>query len=489
MKKISRNILIALTIVLTASSSMAVAQTATAEPKAKKSKANKAKADDTDEDKEDEPKAKKETNKKKTSAKKPNFSRVSPDFISIFEPVSRSMETATVQILSGGKQVALGTIIDADGFILTKASELKRELKCQVGDEEFEAEVIGIHSKTDLALLKIDAEALNVIRWSESPTNEVGNWVVSPKAQDGDTAVGVISTLKLRQIERSRAFIGITMVEDKDGIRIRSVVNRSPADISGLLVQDVIFKIDGQPVKEVKDLQDILEQFDAGDRVTLDVIRYKEEIQVGVTLAEREKLSPSSQRSNQQNSMGSKLSRRRKDFPLALQHDSMLQSNTCGGPLLDLSGEAVGINIARAGRVASYALPIETVLPIIDLLKTGELAPAIVNKEKIIALELEVEQLKEELETLPAKKAVLDIEVNSQLAVRDEQRKNIENLEKIITEQKKMLTEQRKRLSETETSLDEFRNKMSSVRKKLRTGAKTTKRLNEQLEGLKTGSR
>ena len=482
MKKISRNILIALTIVLTASSSMAVAQTATAEPKAKKSKATKEKENDSDEEKEDEPKAKKETKQKKKSAKKPNFSRVSPDFISIFEPVSKSMEEATVRVLSGGKQVALGTIIDADGYILTKASELKRDLKCQVGDEEFEAEVIGIHGKTDLALLKIDAEALNVIRWSESPANEVGNWVVSPKAQDGDTAVGVISTLKLRQIQRSRAFVGITMVEDKDGIKITAVVNRSPADISGLLVQDVIFKIDGQPVKEIKDLQDILEQFDAGDRVTLDVIRYKEEIQVRVTLAEREKLSPSSQRSNQQNSMGSKLSRRRKDFPLALQHDSMLQSNTCGGPLLDLSGDAVGINIARAGRVASYALPIETVLPIIDLLKTGELAPAIVNKEKIAALDLELKQLKEELETLPEKKAVLNIQVNSQMAVRDEQRKTVENLEK-------MLAEHKKRLAETETSLDEFRSKMNSVRKKLRTGAKTTNRLKEQLDGLKTGSR
>ena len=461
---------------------MAVAQTATAEPKAKKSKATKEKANDSDEEKEDEPKAKKETKQKKKSAKKPNFSRVSPDFISIFEPVSKSMEEATVRVLSGGKQVALGTIIDADGYILTKASELKRDLKCQVGDEEFEAEVIGIHGKTDLALLKIDAEALNVIRWSESPANEVGNWVVSPKAQDGDTAVGVISTLKLRQIQRSRAFVGITMVEDKDGIKITAVVNRSPADISGLLVQDVIFKIDGQPVKEIKDLQDILEQFDAGDRVTLDVIRYKEEIQVRVTLAEREKLSPSSQRSNQQNSMGSKLSRRRKDFPLALQHDSMLQSNTCGGPLLDLSGDAVGTNIARAGRVASYALPIETVLPIIDLLKTGELAPAIVNKEKIAALDLELKQLKEELETLPEKKAVLNIQVNSQMAVRDEQRKTVENLEK-------MLAEHKKRLAETETSLDEFRSKMNSVRKKLRTGAKTTNRLKEQLDGLKTGSR
>ena len=486
MKKISRNTLLALTIALTASSSMAVGQTATAEPKAKKSKASKVKADDTDEDKEDTPKAEKETKEKKKqkkkSSKKPSFGRVSPDFISTFDPISKSMEEATVQVVSGGKQVALGTIIDADGFILTKASELKRDIKCQVGDEKFEAQVIGIHGKTDLALLKIDAEALNVIRWSESPTNEVGNWVVSPKAQGGDTAVGVISTLNLRQIKPSHPFVGIRMADDKRGIKIDSVVKPSPADTSGLKPEDIIFQIDGQPVKEPKDLHNILEQFDAGDRVTLDVIRYKEEIQIRLTLAEREKLSPSSQRRNQQNNMGSKLSRRRKDFPLALQHDSMLQSNTCGGPLLNLSGDAVGINIARAGRVASYTLPLETVLPIIELLKTGELAPAIVNKEKIVAAELELKQLKEDLEALPGKKAILDIEVNSRMAVRNEQRKTVENLEK-------MLAEQRKRLSETEASLDEFRSKMGSVRKQLRTGAKTTNRLKEQLEELKTGSR
>ena len=272
------------------------------------------------------------------------------------------------------------------------------------------------------------------------------------------------------------------MAEDKRGIKIISVVKPSPADTSDLKEEDIIFKIDGQPVKEPKDLHNILEQFDAGDRVMLDVIRYKEEIQIWLTLAEREKLSPSSQRRNQQNNMGSRLSRRRKDFPLALQHDSMLQSNTCGGPLLDLSGEAVGINIARAGRVASYALPIETVLPIIDLLKTGELAPAIVNKEKIAALNLELKQLKEELETLPAKKAVLDIEVNSKMAVRDEKRKTVKNIEK-------MLAEQRKGLSETDAGVAEILSKMNSVRKKLRTGGKTLKRLEEQLEELKTGSR
>jgi serine protease Do len=34
----------------------------------------------------------------------------------------------------------------------------------------------------------------------------------------------------------------------------------------------------------------------------------------------------------------------------------------CGGPLVGLDGRAVGLNIARAGRVASYALPAADVL-------------------------------------------------------------------------------------------------------------------------------
>ena len=491
MKKISRNILLALTLItLTAASSVAVAQTATAEPKASKSKSAQAKDQDKDDDKDKKSKSakdakdakdtKKKTKKKKK--KKQDFTRTSPDFVSAFEPISKSMEQATVSVFSGGKQVALGTVIDSDGLILTKASELKKKLICKIGDEEFKAKIIGIHGKSDLALLKIDADDLNAIRWSESPAEEVGNWVVSPKAKEGDAAVGVISTLNLRQIKRSDAFVGIRMDENDEGIRIISVVNRSPADISGLLVNDIIYKIDDQPVKKVKDLQDILQQFDAGDRVTLDVLRFKEKVQVRVTLAEREKLAPSSQRSNQQNSMGSELSRRRKDFPLALQHDSMLQSNTCGGPLLDLSGDVIGINIARAGRVASYALPMETVLPIIELLKTGELAPAIVNKSKIAAMDEELKQLREELDSMPKKKAVLDIQVSSEKAVRNALRKTIEEMEAVLADQKK-------RLAKTEERYDRFLEQMQAVRKKLRSGEKTIEQLEEDLDGLKTGSR
>ena len=51
------------------------------------------------------------------------------------------------------------------------------------------------------------------------------------------------------------------------------------------------------------------------------------------------------------------LSSRRSDFPAVIQHDSILQAKYCGGPLVDLDGNVVGVNIARASRVATYALP------------------------------------------------------------------------------------------------------------------------------------
>ena len=45
----------------------------------------------------------------------------------------------------------------------------------------------------------------------------------------------------------------------------------------------------------------------------------------------------------------------------------------CGGPLVDLEGRVLGINIARAGRVESYALPASVVRETVDRLLQTEL--------------------------------------------------------------------------------------------------------------------
>jgi serine protease Do len=51
-----------------------------------------------------------------------------------------------------------------------------------------------------------------------------------------------------------------------------------------------------------------------------------------------------------------------------LQHDSVVQPNQCGGPVLDINGRAVGINIARAGRIKTYALPAEIIKQVVEQL-------------------------------------------------------------------------------------------------------------------------
>jgi serine protease Do len=62
-----------------------------------------------------------------------------------------------------------------------------------------------------------------------------------------------------------------------------------------------------------------------------------------------------------QNSLGGQLSVRRFGFPLAFQHDTVLEPEDCGGPVVDVDGKVVGFNISRAGRTESYALPVSEV--------------------------------------------------------------------------------------------------------------------------------
>ena len=44
--------------------------------------------------------------------------------MTLVRPISEKSEPSVVQILSGGRPVALGTVVGQDGYVLTKRSEL-----------------------------------------------------------------------------------------------------------------------------------------------------------------------------------------------------------------------------------------------------------------------------------------------------------------------------------------------------------------------------
>ncbi|MEM8734328.1 MAG: hypothetical protein AAGG44_08910, partial [Planctomycetota bacterium] len=58
----------------------------------------------------------------------------------------------------------------------------------------------------------------------------------------------------------------------------------------------------------------------------------------------------------------------RTGFETILQHDSVLKPEHCGGPLIDLQGRAVGLNIARAGATETLALPASEVQRLVAML-------------------------------------------------------------------------------------------------------------------------
>jgi hypothetical protein len=57
----------------------------------------------------------------------------------------------------------------------------------------------------------------------------------------------------------------------------------------------------------------------------------------------------------------------------------VVDPKNCGGCVVDLDGRAVGVCIARVGRVETYVLPGEVVRPLIADLRAGKFPPPVVE--------------------------------------------------------------------------------------------------------------
>jgi serine protease Do len=92
-----------------------------------------------------------------------------------------------------------GFIISADGYILTNAHVIDsaEEVTVRLTDKrEFKAKVIGADRRTDVALIKIEAGALPIVRFGEPDKLKVGEWVVaigSPFGFDNTVTAGIVS--------------------------------------------------------------------------------------------------------------------------------------------------------------------------------------------------------------------------------------------------------------------------------------------------------
>lgn len=271
--------------------------------------------------------------------------------VSEFAPVEDSIQAAAdrvrpgvVEVLDGDKPVALGTVVSADGLILTKASVLPRTATCRlVGGRVLPATVIKIVREHDLAVLKVEAAGLPVVQWSSKIDPPVGTLVglAGPSLATGSIASPTLS------FPSERGLLGVTL---QDGERGLEVVE---SGTQPLRQGDLVLSVDGRPTANRKELRALLDVAAApiaiaGDQVRLVVKRDGERTELDLVLAPPTSPSLEGQ------------SARCSGFSRVYSVAASPKFDMYGGPVLDREGRAIGIAIAARQKGWILVLPAAT---------------------------------------------------------------------------------------------------------------------------------
>src|SRR6266704_146313 len=122
------------------------------------------------------------------------YLRTNPTFLKSFREVVAKPSESTVRVQVDGKDAALGMIVGPDGWILTKANDLKGEISVKLRDgKSYEAHWVGVQKDHDVALLKIEATGLKPVEFTDSKKVGVGNWVACAGVGEDPVAIGIVS--------------------------------------------------------------------------------------------------------------------------------------------------------------------------------------------------------------------------------------------------------------------------------------------------------
>ncbi len=281
----------------------------------------------------------------------------------VFEQAAGDAWKSTVQVMSAKRQLSLGLIVDSNGWVVTKASQLVTEqLDCRLSDgTRISANLMHINHELDMALLKINRSNLPAVVWHEGSSVRVGGWLATPTSSSKiPVGIGVVS-VGPRRIPSTKAVLGVSLGDADAGALVSMVVPGGGAYQAGIEEGDVIVSIDGSYLDSKEALLRKIATLRAGQRVTIGVTRRDNSLSMDAQLMDLSAnlFDPTEMEVN------GNVSARASGFPKVFQHDTVLAPNQCGGPVVNTQGRVVGINIARAGRVTSYALPLDVLVPAI----------------------------------------------------------------------------------------------------------------------------
>ena len=311
----------------------------------------------------------------------PRSGTAMPELENLIQQAARlEDELDDTTLLIGSKQLTrslsvYGTLVSDDGLIVSKAS--------QVGDKDIyvklrtgvrlDTEVLARDQQTDLVLLRCadlpSQRFASLEPLSEEPKKPgLGHILLTPNSR-GPGCVSVLGSKTFASGDSAKsppsAYLGVYWTGKP--IKIVRVVPGTPADKAGLRLGDTIVSIrvhnsDG-PGEEVQaksliTMQKFLQPLKPGQYVLLKTKRGQAESMSRIQLIKRPYREI--KRHAADFLVGGK-SERRTGFKSAFTHDATIQQKECGGPVFDMQGNFVALNIAKHSRAQIYAVPADVV--------------------------------------------------------------------------------------------------------------------------------
>lgn len=318
--------------------------------------------------------------------------------VALNDPIADSI----VNVIVDSRDACLGTFVDESGHVVTKASELghaARRIDVLLGDGlSVPGRVLAVDRALDLAVLGTGIEDSEAVAFDGDAEPALGDAVISAGRGMAPLALGFRSLgtyASGRSDAASRALLGValrppteterTQIPGGIGQVVAKLLPGSAAERAGIAEGDALLSIDGVRLDSAEAASVPLGTRAPGEEVRVEWSHAGARKESNVKL-----IRPPGMEMRRALSQGAELSRRATGFGEVIQHDGVVPAMAVGGPVLDSSGRVVGLNISRADRMKTYALPAKRVKASVDemlaRIARGEVMPAVDPAEGLAAV-------------------------------------------------------------------------------------------------------
>ncbi|MBV8520948.1 MAG: trypsin-like peptidase domain-containing protein [Acetobacteraceae bacterium] len=305
-----------------------------------------------------------------------------------FREANAAVKESVVEVLDGDETAVLGVVVEADGLVLTKASEVPDGVRCRLSDGRvLAAAVSGVDPAYDMALLRLKATGLKPVAWAASGELAVGTLVAVAGPGPLPVKIGNVSlplqtssgpfkqTVPRRPVMPAMPPAVLGGGVPGRGYWVEYVEGNAQA--AGIRPGDLLVSVAGVPVRSHEDVVRSVQGQRGGSRVPVQLLRegkmhelmlsLKTEAPTEGNYGRRHIKLPPAPWYGQDDF----ISRHRVKPPASIPVAVPVMGHECGGVLIGVDGKGLGWVCDRATPTFARVVPAERVVERLKDLKQG----------------------------------------------------------------------------------------------------------------------